>query len=62
MMESNTKILQIEIVTENADHSGIYFTILDLPAMRGADSGCPPETPGYSISGLPFGCKHPGNP
>lgn len=35
MMESNTKILQIEIVTENADHSGVYFTILDLPAMRG---------------------------
>lgn len=34
-MESDRKTLQIEVVTENADQSGVYFTVLDLPAMRG---------------------------
>ena len=34
-MESDRKTLQIEVVTENADQSGVYFTALDLPAMGG---------------------------
>ena len=34
-MESDRKTLQIEVVTENADQSGVYFTVLDLPAMGG---------------------------
>lgn len=34
-MEPDRKTLQIEVVAENADRSGVYFTVLDLPAMRG---------------------------
>lgn len=34
-MEPDKKTLQIEVVTENADQSGVYFTVLDLPAMGG---------------------------
>ena len=34
-MESDRETLQIEVVAENADRSGVYFTVLDLPAMGG---------------------------
>ena len=34
-MEPDRETLQIEVVTENADRSGVYFTVLDLPAMGG---------------------------
>ena len=34
-MEPDRETLQIEVVAENADRSGVYFTVLDLPAMRG---------------------------
>ena len=34
-MEPDRETLQIEVVAENADRSGVYFTVLDLPAMGG---------------------------
>ena len=34
-MEPDRETLQIEVVAENADRSGVYFTALDLPAMGG---------------------------
>lgn len=34
-MEPDRETLQIEAVAENADRSGVYFTVLDLPAMGG---------------------------
>lgn len=34
-MEPDRKTLQLEVVAENADRSGVYFTVLDLPAMGG---------------------------
>ena len=34
-MEPDRETLQIEVVAENADRSGVYFTVLGLPAMGG---------------------------
>lgn len=34
-MKTDRKTLQLEVVAENADRSGVYFTVLDLPAMDG---------------------------
>ena len=56
-MESDRETLQIEVVAENADRSGVYFTVLDLPAMGGRI-----WAPVYSDSGTPFRCEHPGKP
>ena len=34
-MESHRKTLQLEMVTENADGTGVYFAVTELPAMKG---------------------------
>lgn len=61
-MEPDRETLQIEVVAENADRSGVYFTVLDLPAMGGRIQDALQRLRSTATPERPFDVSIPGKP